>query len=148
MKKCPACAEEIQDDATVCKHCGRDFNAQQALEARQAQGRKIWLGCAVVLLLGFVGCFVLFMGGSSAESLTEEDFVGSWPFTVSSGWLDCSVGVRTGRPMVTFQGGGDTYGLNGAAMSYGYPDGREIRKPGGNLSGIIQRGIAICNAKE
>lgn len=26
MKNCPFCAEQIQDAAVVCKHCGREVN--------------------------------------------------------------------------------------------------------------------------
>ena len=59
MKKCPFCAEEIQDEARKCKHCGEFLTPKEAGDDNiTTTGNRVSFtlsGAVIGFLVGFVG---------------------------------------------------------------------------------------------
>jgi hypothetical protein len=84
MKKCPFCAEDIQDAAIVCKHCGRELSAPIATppssapppEPKKKTSVATW-GCLGILALLFLGWCSSLMNPSSNVGPSRSTSSGS-----------------------------------------------------------------------
>jgi len=72
MKKCPACAEEIQDEAIKCKHCGSDLRegAKTNVSSNKSVVSKN-LGLIVALILIVTSFLVWFLVGTGQVNLAK-----------------------------------------------------------------------------
>ena len=86
MKKCPYCAEEIQDAAVVCKYCHRDLHAEIAAKVTSSFIDEIVRNNSTTKI---VTAFFLFALGIAIPAAAE----GRSGWAILSGWSLPTIGI-------------------------------------------------------
>lgn len=105
----------------------------------------------VAVVTVFAACTSLVGCGSTGIPVSAAEYGDRWPFTIPSGTLECQMSRSAqngGRPLVLLSDGkGISYGINGAAKSFGFTPADEIlraAKNRGDTSDFVERGLALC----